>query len=165
MNCSPPGSSVCSIFQARIMEWVAISFSRESLIQVLNPHLLHWQADSLPLSHLGSPNRYVSESEVTQLCLTVTPWTVAYQVPPSMGFSRQECWSGVPLPSPSHVALAIKKPICQCRRHIKKLSSVSGSEKSSGGGNGNPLQYCCLENPMGRGTWRATVHGITKSQT
>ena len=42
-----------------------------------------------------------SESEVTQLCLTLpTPWTAAYQAPPSMGFSRPEYWSGVPLPSP-----------------------------------------------------------------
>ena len=42
-----------------------------------------------------------SESEVAQLCPTLaTPWTAAYQAPPSMGFSRQEYWSGVPLPSP-----------------------------------------------------------------
>ena len=34
-----------------------------------------------------------------------------------------------------------------------------------GGGNGSPLQYSCLENPMGRGAWRAAVHGVTKSQT
>ena len=42
-----------------------------------------------------------SESEVAQSCPTLaTPWTAAYQAPPSMGFSRQEYWSGVPLPSP-----------------------------------------------------------------
>ena len=42
-----------------------------------------------------------SESEVTQSSLTLaTPWTATYQAPPSMGFSRQEHWSGVPLPSP-----------------------------------------------------------------
>ena len=42
-----------------------------------------------------------SESEVTQSCLTLaTPWTVAYQAPLSMGFSRQEHWSGLPFPSP-----------------------------------------------------------------
>ena len=42
-----------------------------------------------------------SESEVAQSCLTLSdPWTTAYQAPPSMGFSRQEYWSGVPLPSP-----------------------------------------------------------------
>ena len=44
-----------------------------------------------------------SESEVGQSCPTLaTPWTAAYQAPPSMGFSRQEYWSGVPLPSPFH---------------------------------------------------------------
>ena len=43
-----------------------------------------------------------TESEVTQSCPTLaTPWTVAYQAPPSMGFSRQKYWSGVPLPSPA----------------------------------------------------------------
>ena len=42
-----------------------------------------------------------NESEVTQPCPTLSdPWTAAYQAPPSMGFSRQEYWSGVPLPSP-----------------------------------------------------------------
>ena len=40
------------------------------------------------------------ESEVSQLCLFVTPWTAASQAPPSMGFSRQEYWSGLPFPSP-----------------------------------------------------------------
>ena len=43
--------------------------------------------------------------------------------------------------------------------------SIPGSGRSPGVGNGNPLQYSCLENPMDRGVWHATVHGITKSQT
>ena len=42
---------------------------------------------------------------------------------------------------------------------------ISGLERFSGGGHGNPLQYFCLENPMVRGTWQATVHSVTKSQT
>ena len=42
---------------------------------------------------------------------------------------------------------------------------IPGSGKSPGGGNGNPLQYSCLGNPMNRGAWWATVHGVTKSQT
>ena len=47
-----------------------------------------------------------SESKVVQSCLTLaTPWTAAYQAPLSMGFSRQEYWSGVPLPSPIIVAI------------------------------------------------------------
>ena len=45
------------------------------------------------------------------------------------------------------------------------LGSIPGSGKSPGEENGNPLQYSCLGNPMDRGTWWATVHGITKSQT
>ena len=48
---------------------------------------------------------------------------------------------------------------------IKDAGSISRSRRSPGGGNGNPLHCSCLENPMGRGAWRATVHGITKSQT
>ena len=45
------------------------------------------------------------------------------------------------------------------------MGSIPGWGRSPGGGNGNPLQYSCLENPMDRGTWQATVHGVTKSWT
>ena len=45
------------------------------------------------------------------------------------------------------------------------LGLIPGSGRSSGGGHGNPLQYSCLEKPMDRGVWRATVHGVTKNQT
>ena len=45
------------------------------------------------------------------------------------------------------------------------LGLISGSGRSPGEGNGNPLQYSCLENPMDRGAWWATVHGVAKSQT
>ena len=45
------------------------------------------------------------------------------------------------------------------------LGLIPELERSPGEGNGNPLQYSCLENPMDRGAWQATVHGITKSQT
>ena len=45
------------------------------------------------------------------------------------------------------------------------LGSIPGSGWSPGEGNGNPLQYSCLENPMDEGAWEATVHGVTKSQT
>ena len=55
VNCSPPGSSVHGIFQARILKWVTIYFSRESSWpRNTNPCLLHWQKDSLPLNHQGS---------------------------------------------------------------------------------------------------------------
>ena len=45
------------------------------------------------------------------------------------------------------------------------MGLVPGSGRFPGGGHGNPLQYSCLENPMDRGAWQATVHGVTKSQT
>ena len=49
--------------------------------------------------------------------------------------------------------------------HAGNVGSLSGLGRSSGEGNGNPLQYSCLENPMDRGAWQATVHEIAKSQT
>ena len=49
--------------------------------------------------------------------------------------------------------------------NLRDAGSIPGSGRSPGGGNGNPLQYSCLENPMDRGAWRATVHGVTKSLT
>ena len=47
---------------------------------------------------------------------------------------------------------------------IRDAGSISGSERSPGGGHDNPLYYSCLVNPMDRGAWRATVDGVTKSQ-
>ena len=48
---------------------------------------------------------------------------------------------------------------------IRDVGWIPGSGRSPGEGNGNPLQYSCLENAMNRGVWEATVHGVTKSQT
>ena len=48
---------------------------------------------------------------------------------------------------------------------MRDVGSIPGSGRSPGGGNGYPLQYSCLENPMNRGAWWATVHRVTKSQT
>ena len=58
---------------------------------------------------------------------------------------------------------AIKNPPANTR-DARDKSSVPGSGRSPGGGQGNPLQHSCLENPMHRGAWRATVHRVTKSQ-
>ena len=69
-------SSIPGILQARTLEWVAISFS----------NAWKWKVKVKLLSHVR---------------LFATPWTAAYQAPPSMGFSRQKYWSGVPFPSPS----------------------------------------------------------------
>ena len=69
---SPPGSPIHGILQARTLEWVAISFS----------NAWKWKVKVKSLSHVR---------------LLTTPLTAAYQAPPSMGFSRQEYWSGLPL--------------------------------------------------------------------
>ena len=65
IDCSLSGSSVHEIFQAKILEWVAISFSRGIFptqgLSLCLLHLLHWQADSLPLSHLGNPDKESGE--------------------------------------------------------------------------------------------------------
>ena len=49
--------------------------------------------------------------------------------------------------------------------NARDSGSIPGSGRSPEGGNGNPLQYSCVENPMGRGAWQATVHRVTKSRT
>ena len=64
----------------------------------------------------------------------------------------------------SKVALVVKNPPADAG-DLRDQGSVPGLGRSSGGGHGNPLQYSCLENPMDRGAWWATVHAVTKSQT
>ena len=64
----------------------------------------------------------------------------------------------------SQVALVVKNPPASLG-DIRKKGSIPGSGRFSGAGNGNPLQYSCLEKPMDRGAWWATVHGVPKSQT
>ena len=78
---SPPGSAVPGILQARTLEWVAISFS----------NAWKWKEKVKSLSPIW---------------FKATPWTAAYQAPPSMGFSRQEYWSG-----------------CHCLLHLHLLTS------------------------------------------
>ena len=67
-------------------------------------------------------------------------------------------------PAGSQVALVVKNPPVN-RGDSRDVGSIPGLGGSPGGGRGTPLQYSCLENPMDRGAWRATVHGVTKSWT
>ena len=96
--CVTPQTSspVPGILQARTLEWVAISFSSAA----------KWD---------------VKVKSLSRVRLFETPWTAAYQAPPSMGFSRQEYWSGVPLPSPK-----LSLTACQwfCPLVKRKLSCV-----------------------------------------
>ena len=59
------------------------------------------------------------------------------------------------------MAQTVKTSVC----NAGDLDSIPGSGRSPREGNGDPLHYSCLENPMDRGAWSATVHGVTKSQT
>ena len=83
---SPPGSPVPGILQARTLEWVAISIS----------NAWKWKVKVKSLSRVRP---------------SATPWTAAHQAPPSMGFSRQEYWSGVPLPSPNYMLWNVKDTV------------------------------------------------------
>ena len=80
IDSSPPGSPVPGILQARTLEWVAISFSNA------------WKGK-------------VKVKSLSHARLLATPWTAAYQAPPSMGLSRQEYWSGVPSPFPKNTGV------------------------------------------------------------
>ena len=60
---------------------------------------------------------------------------------------------------------AVGKNLPDSAGDTRDMGLIPGSERSPGGGNGTPLQYSCLENPMDRGAWWATVHGVIKSQT
>ena len=62
------------------------------------------------------------------------------------------------------MALVIKNPSANAGE-VRDADSIPGSGRSPGEGNGNPLQYCCLENPMDGGAWWAIVHGVVKSWT
>ena len=64
----------------------------------------------------------------------------------------------------SQVALVVKNLPANVG-DLGDLGLIPGSGRSPGGGNGNPLQYSCLDNPIDRGAWRATVHRVAKSQT
>ena len=62
------------------------------------------------------------------------------------------------------VVLVVKNPLANAG-DVRDSGLIPGSGRSPGEGNGNPLQYYCLENPMDRGAWRATVDRVTKSRT
>ena len=117
MDCSLPGSSIHGIFQAKVLEWGAIAFSRWTLLLLLllsrfshvrlcaTPQTAAHQAPlSLGFSRqeywsglsFPSPIHACMLSRFSHVQLFATPWTVAHQAPQSMGLSRQEYWSGLP---------------------------------------------------------------------
>ena len=107
MECSPPGSSVHGI--SRQEYWMGCHDLLHGIFSTQGSNLcllclLHWQVDSLPLNYLQSPYTYKCVlSCFSCIRLFATLWTVAHQAPLSMGFSRQEYWSGLPCPPPRHL--------------------------------------------------------------
>ena len=121
MDCNPPGSSLHGILQKRILERVAMTFSRGS----------------------SRPRDQTSDSCTSRRVLyTSTTWeTPEYNYFPGGSDGKVSAYNA------------------------GDLGSIPGSGRSPGEGNGHPLQYSWLENPMDRGAWRTTIHGVTKSQT
>ena len=98
---SPPDSSVCGISQARILEWVAMTSSRGFSWSRHRTLLSCVRGRFFTAEPLGKPQGADGGDLITKSCPTLaTPWTAALQAPLSMGFSRQEYWSGLPFLSP-----------------------------------------------------------------
>ena len=193
MDYSRPGSSVHGISQARILEWVAICFSRGSSWPREDPMSLALQADSLALSHLGSLLRgLMSLNDLASTHFPSTSLSFSY----SGLLSVLKRWDFLPqaLAEMTHTVHSECLIFSQVflglnPSHLLGLSLnaawgfLSGSDgkriclqyrrtgfdlwvgKTPGKGNGNPLQYSYLENSTDREAWQATVHGVTKSQT
>ena len=145
----PSGSPVPGILQARTLEWVAISFS----------NAWKWKVK-------------VKVKSLSRVWLLVTPWAAAHQAPLSMGFSRQEYWSGVSLPSPgvicgeektnkqetqakASLVAQCKKSACRCRRHgfdpwSGKIPTFHGATK--------PIHHNCWACALETVLWNKRSH-------
>ena len=124
MDCSLPGSSVHGIFQVRVLEWVAISFSRGS----------SWSKDWTRVS-------------------SIVDWHFTVWAPREVLNVSQHNYK---------LLLKVHLPI---QEDAGEEGSIPGLERSPGRGNGNLFKYSCLENPMDRGAWQTTVHGVAESWT
>ena len=132
MDGSPPGSSVHGISQERILEWVVISSSRGS----------SWPRDRIRVSCIGrwfftaeppgKPHSVIVVQSLSCVRLFETPWTEGCQAPLSMEFSRQEYWSGLPVPSPGDLPDPEIKPGVPALQADYLLSEPAGK-----------LWWCC----------------------
>ena len=116
---------------------------------ILQARILEW------VSMFSSRGSFLTQG--SNLCLLhLLHWQVGSLTPCHLGSSSMY------MASPG--ALVVKNSPANAG-DIRDWGLIPGSGRSPGGGHGNPLQYSCLENPMDTGAWRATVHGVTKSQT
>ena len=178
MDYSPPGSSVHGILQARILEWVAIPFSRGSswprdqiwVFCIAGRLFTIWVTrEDFKCSHCGLQIWFRSKHS-----LSVKKKNRKLQCKAD----EAGCWeykhkilnfeNALSYYTHTHTKaswwLSSKESTCNAR-DTGDLGLIPGSGRSLGEKNGNQLQYSCLENSMYRGDWWATVHGVTKSWT
>ena len=176
MDCSLPGSSIHGIFQARVLEWLAIAFSK-------NKWLYAYKQDRSYISDFIQSLCVIS-------CLASFPhfWaSLVAQIVKNRVWSldREDLWRREWLPSSmfltgefhgqrslvryspwGHNELDITKWQTHfCYTLVFDKLKLHTFKEVHGEGNGNPLQYSCLENPMDGEAWWATVHGVAKSRT
>ena len=122
MGCTLPDSSIHGNFQARILEWVGTSFSRGSS----RPR------DRTQVSCIATRLFTIWKWKWSRVWLFATPWTVAYQTALSVGFSRQEYWSGLPFPPPVDLPTQGSNPgLLPCRQMLYRLSHQGMAELKS----------------------------------
>ena len=137
MDCSLPGSSVHGIFQAIVLEWIAISFSRGSswprdqtqLSHIVDRRLTIWATMEVP--YLYTTTYYIYVSIYVYTCIYI--------------YLFIDCFVAYDFPGGSDSTVSAY--------NVGDQGPIPGSGRSPGEGSGTPLQYSCLENPMDRGTW------------
>ena len=156
MDYSLPGSSIHRIFQARILEWVTLPSFRGST----------WPKDRTHISYISCIGRRFLYHEHTwevpiSYLQTEDPRQTMVKIPVQVQENLCLSWK-----TGRGREFSLTSPWVLFRSHQCKRSTHSGQEsvgRSPGAGNGKPLQYPCLENPMDRGAWWAAVHRVTKS--
>ena len=159
VDCSPPGFSVHGIFQARILELAAISYSKGSFqMQGLNLHLLcllHWQMDSYHCATWEGTYSKIIKAIYDKPTANIILNGDELKAFPLKSETRQGCplllllfiivLEVLGFPGGSEVKASAS--------NAGDLGSIPRSRRSRREGNGNPLQYSCLENPMDGGAW------------
>ena len=161
MDCSPPDSSSMGILQARMLQRVAMSSSRES----------SQPRDETQVSHIAEGVFTISATrEAPEYCSGQPTPSPGYLTNPgnqpgSPALQADSLLAKLPqVLSRSFVQEVVKHTLPMHKMQETWVRSL-GQTDSPRGGNGNPLQYSYLGNPMDREAWQATVHEVTKSQT
>ena len=154
-DCSPPGSSVHGILQARILEYTGLPCPSPGDLTNpgIEPRSPALQVDSFPSEPPGKHMRacFYNFCRFIVLSLFFTELKSFYLWCDASQFKASQ-------------AAPVVKNLPANAGDIRHVGSILGLGRSPRGGHGNPLQYSCLKNPMDRGAWRATVHRVTKSR-